>query len=58
MENLSNDHEGHPNQDKNSHKLWDEMGHPVVNLMKGQWKLREQHNQNFPMEGKPLWNEY
>ena len=54
MEHLSNDHEDHPIQHKNSHKLCDEMGYPVVNLMESQWKLRQQHDQNFPMEGKPL----
>ena len=54
MEHLSNDHEDHPNQHKNSHKLCDEMGHPIVNLMEGQWKLRQQHDQNFTVEGKPL----
>ena len=39
MEHLSNDHEDHPNQHKNSHNLCDEMGHPVVNLMEvnGNW---------------------
>ena len=47
MEHLSNDHEDHPNQHENSHKLCDEMGHPVVNLMESQWKLRQQHDQNF-----------
>ena len=36
MEHLSNDHEDHPNQHKNSHKLCDEMEHPVVNLMESQ----------------------
>ena len=30
------------------------MGHPIVNMMESQWKLRQQHDQNFPMEGKPL----
>ena len=25
----------------------DEMGHPVVNQLEKQWKLRQQHNQNF-----------
>ena len=30
-EYLSNDHKDHPNQHENSHKLCDEMGHPVVN---------------------------
>ena len=33
MEHLSNDHEDHPNQDENSHKLCNETGHPVVNMM-------------------------
>ena len=46
--------QNHPNQYKNSHKLWDETGHPIVNLMESQWKLRQQHDQNFPLEGKPL----
>ena len=54
MEHLSNDHEDHPNQHKNSHKLCNEVRHPIVNLMESQWKLRQQHDQNFPMEGKPL----
>ena len=58
MEDLSNDHEDHSNQHENSHKLCDETGHPVVNLMKSQWKLRQQHDQNFPMEGKPLKNKH
>ena len=52
--NLSNDHKDCPNQHENSQKLWDEKGHPAVNLMEGQWKLRQQPDQNFPMEGKPL----
>ena len=50
MEHLSNDHEDHPNQHKNSHKLYDKTGHPIVNLMESQWKLRQQHDQNFQME--------
>ena len=54
MENLSNDNEDHPNQHENSHKICDEMGHPVLSLMRRRWKLRQQHDQNFPMEGKPL----
>ena len=67
MEHLSNDHEDHPNQHENNHKLCDETGHPIVNLkidgmaierqwklMKSQWKLRQQHDLKFPMEGKPL----
>ena len=52
MEHVLNDHKDHPNQ--YSHELCNEMGHPVVNLMESQWKLRKKHDQNFPMEGKPL----
>ena len=33
----------HPNQQKNSHKQCNETGHPVVNIMESQWKLRQQH---------------
>ena len=51
MEHLPNDHNDHPNQHKNSHKLCYETGHPIVNLMESQWKLRQQHDQNFPMGG-------
>ena len=54
MEHLSNDHEEHLNQHKNSHKFYDEMWHPVLNLLESQWRLRQQHDQNFPMERKPL----
>ena len=56
MERLANDHKGHPSQHENSHKLYDEKGYPVVsmNMVEIQWKLRQQHDQNFPMEGKPF----
>ena len=54
MEHVLNDHEDHPTQQKNSRKLSDETEHPVVNLIENQWKLRQQHDQNFPMERKPL----
>ena len=40
MEHPSNDHIECPNQHKNSHKLCSKMGHPVVNLMESQQKLR------------------
>ena len=53
MEHLSNDHEDRPNQQENSHKLCDETGHPVANLMKSQWKLRQKHDQ-FPNGGKAI----
>ena len=58
MEHLSNDHKDHPHQHKNSHKLCDEMGHPVLSLLESQWKLRQQHDQNFPREKKQLYNKY
>ena len=54
MEDLSNDHEDCPNWYKNSHKQCNETGHLIVNLMEIQWKLRQQHDQNIPTEGKPL----
>ena len=53
MEHLLNDHEDQPNQHNNSHELCDETEHPVLSLLGSQWKLR-QHDQNFPLEGKPL----
>ena len=37
---------------RNSHKLCDEIGCPVLSLLER--KLREQHGQTFPIEGKPL----
>ena len=56
MEYLSDNHKYHPNLHKNGHKLFNEIGHPVLNLMESQWKLRQQTDQNFLMEGKPLQN--
>ena len=37
---------------ENSHKLYDETGHPVRSFLEIQSKLRQQHDQNFPMDGK------
>ena len=54
MEHLSNGHEDCPNQHENSHMQCNETEHPVVNMIVSQWKLRQQHDQYFPMEGKPL----
>ena len=51
MEHLLNDQEDHPNQHKIGYKLFHQTGHPVVNMMGNQWKLRQQHKKNFPMEG-------
>ena len=52
MKRLSNDHEGSPNQRKNCHKLCDEAGRSVVNLVEIQLKLRQEHDQNCTMEEK------
>ena len=54
MEHLSNNHDDHANQPENIHNPRYETGHPVLNLLESQWRLRQQHDQNFPMEGKPL----
>ena len=56
MEHLPNDDEDHRNQHENSHKVCNEMWHPVENLVESQWKLRQQHDQNFPIEAKPRQN--
>ena len=53
MEHLSNNHENRPNQPENSHKLREKTEHPLLSLT-----LRQQHDQNLPMEGKPLQNKY
>ena len=34
------------------------MEHPLVKLMENQLKRRQQHDQNFSIEKKPLQNEY
>ena len=50
----SNDQEDHCHQHTNSQKPCDETEHSVVNTMESKWKLRQQHDQNSPMDGKPL----
>ena len=55
MEYLSNDHKDHPNQHENDHRLCNEMGY-VFSLLGSQWKVRQIHDQYFPMEGMPLQN--
>ena len=54
MEYLSNDCEDNPNQHMNSHKPCNETGHLVFSLTESKWKLRQQDDQNFLIEGKPL----
>ena len=41
MEHLSNDQKDHPNQHENTHKLCNETGYSIVNLMESQLKLRQ-----------------
>ena len=42
-----NDHKHHSNQHENSHKLQNKKGQPLLSLKESQWKLRQQHDQNF-----------
>ena len=50
MEHLPDDHEDHPKQLENSHKLCNEWGQPVVNLMETERTTWSE----FPNDGKPL----
>ena len=54
MEHLLNDLKDHPNEHENSHKQCDKTRHHVVNMIKSQSKLRQQHDQNFPVERKAI----
>ena len=55
MEHPSNDHEDHPISTRIaiSHAM---KRHPILRLLERQWKLRQQQDQNLPMEEKPLQN--
>ena len=46
MEHLSNDHKEYPNQHKNNHELYGEMGRLVLGLFESQYKLRQKHDQS------------
>ena len=52
MDDLLNDQKDCLNQPENSHKLCDETGHPLLSFMENQWELRQQQDQNFPMDEK------
>ena len=54
MEHLSSYDKYHPSLQKNSHKLCDEMGHPDLIMTESQWELRQEHDQNFPIEEELL----
>ena len=54
MEHPSDCHKDRPNQHKNSHNLRNEKGHPLLILKKTQWELRQQNDQIYPMQGKPV----
>lgn len=58
MEHPLVDQEGHPNQHKNNQKLCDETEDHPQSLKKCQWNLRQQHEQNLPMENKLLQNKF
>ena len=58
MKHFTNDHKDWKNQLKNGHNLCDKTGHPILSFTESQWKVRQQHDQNFPMEEKPVWNQY
>ena len=47
MEHLANDHKDRPNLHENSYKHCDETGYPVMNIMESQWRLKQQHDQNW-----------
>ena len=51
MKHLSNDHGDHPNQHEKSHKLANEKGRLLLSLKENRWKLQEQTDGNFPIEG-------
>ena len=54
MEHLSNYYEDRLNQQENSHNLCDKTGHLLLSLTESQWKLRQQYDEYFPKEKKPL----
>ena len=54
MEHLENDHKDHPDPEENSHKLINEKEQSILSLKESQWKMIQQHDQNFTMEGKLL----
>ena len=58
MKHLPNDYEDRPNQHENYYKLREEKGHPVLSLKESQWKLIQEHDHDFPMKVKPLYNKY
>ena len=55
MEPFSNDHKDFSNQHKNSHKLFDGMGHSILSLMESQWKMIQQNDQNLPQWKGSHW---
>ena len=54
MERYWNDPDDRPNQHKNNHKLCNRKVHPLLRLKESQWKLGQQNNQKFLMEGRWL----
>ena len=59
MKYLSNDHKTVPmHKNNHNHKQCNKMEHSIMNMMENQWKPRQQHGQNFSMEGKAKQNKY
>ena len=50
MEHFSDNHEDCPNHHENNHELCNEKGSYLLIFQESQWKLSQQHNQNFPVE--------
>ena len=65
MEHLSNHHEDNTNQQKNSHKVCNEVGHPLLILTENQWKLNNNiigvsqwRKSHFRINGRIRWNKW
>ena len=56
VEHLLCDQEDHSSLYENNKKFCDKKEHYHLSLDESQWKLRQPHDQNFPMEGKALQN--
>ena len=60
MDHLSDGHKDRPNQHENNHKLLYTMKRdiPFLSFTESQWKLRQQYDHNFLMEGVRVNNNF